>query len=99
MQCEFKIWEEELETCLSLYVRRSIDAYRRGHHSGLNWPDRWETNGRPNGPFVYMGNKITKDGIDAAQSAFENRLWRDGWRDGHAEKLRGRKNLARFCSF
>lgn len=55
-----------------------------GYECGLSWPDAWDGHPEPGGPFV----SHTKY---ASQSAAENRAWREGWRKGHFEKLRKRK--------
>ena len=67
-------------------------ARKEGFENGLTWPDIWESHGTPGGPFV-CGDFHT---YAHAQSAAENKAWREGWAVGHAEKLaQGRSNPPR----
>lgn len=66
------------------------EAYAEGFQQGLNWPDRWESHGKPGGPWVYRGGNSQWRKHDEEI----NKAWCIGWAEGHAEKLRtGRKNL------
>lgn len=57
------------------------DSYMEGFVRGLYWPDQWEGDGKPGGPFV-MPNE---------QSRKENEAWCKGWNYGHHCKLTDKK--------
>ena len=54
---------------------RKIEAYQRGRLKGMFWPDIWEGS-EPGGPWMHD-----------EQTRQENALWRQGWKEGHREKL------------
>lgn len=54
-------------------------AYVEGYDRGLNWPDAWEGHPEPGGPWF--------GGREFEQLRDENKAWREGWREGHADKL------------
>lgn len=67
-------------------------AYADGYQSGLNWPDKWESRGKPGGPWVYSDGKHP---AFSEQSRRENEAWKAGWDAGHFEKHARRADLAK----
>jgi hypothetical protein len=64
-------------------------SYADGYLSGYNWPDKWETHGKPGGPAVYGG----RNEIDARRSLRANTHWRRGWDDGHTAKVKHNRSV------
>lgn len=75
------------------------DAYADGYKRGLEWPDAWETHGKPGGPWVYSaldsGDAVeyARRQAEAALSRRTNEAWRGGWARGHGLKLARRSAI------
>ena len=97
---------EEIDL-LTTPVHGYLGAYEDGYTCGLTWPDKWETHGKPGGPYMYtydgpryghiLGTLSDLERKElAARTKMENGLWRDGWEEGHNRKLNeGRSNPLR----
>jgi hypothetical protein len=60
-----------------------------GLMTGLNWPDAWESHGKPGGPWVpSIGYSTDPKWIATCQqAAAERKAWLAGWEEGHNEKI------------
>jgi hypothetical protein len=81
------------ESVLNPNTLKCIEQYINGYETGLNWPDKWESNKNPGGPWVYGYDKwdikhYPEYVAKAKQSSEENRVWKIGWKQGHEEKWR-----------
>lgn len=54
------------------------DKYLEGFLKGIFWPDQWEADGKPGGPFA--SDEKTRQ---------ERSCWLEGWEHGHRLKLAG----------
>ena len=64
---------------------RVIDRFLEGYECGFTWSDEWghQNVGEPGGPWIYRGSDENKK----EQSDLENRMWRQGWRQGQIAAL------------
>ena len=85
--------EDSLDS-LREYVKQFISSpkYDEGYERGLNWPDKWESHGKPGGPWIKSDYVPWSEGNPGwrynKKSLQENRDWCRGWEDGHNEKIK-----------
>lgn len=67
----------------------TVAVFMDGYNTGLTWPDKWESHGRPGGPWVCGPTRPdpTPEQLERYRfSRLMNETWRRGWRWGHAAK-------------
>jgi len=74
-------------------ARAEIVGYDQGFITGYNWPNKWELDGKPGGPYVYgESGTRAKYPLYAQRSKKINENWRHGWEAGHQKKIREKRS-------